>query len=56
MAIPLLQMHRVAHYLAGGKLPIQYNERTRYATVAAVPVAQVMRARRETDDSTADPR
>jgi hopanoid biosynthesis associated radical SAM protein HpnH len=40
------------------ELPIQYSEtaRARYATVAAIPVAQVTRTRRESEDSTAEPR
>jgi hypothetical protein len=56
MAIALLQLYRVVRYLAGRKLPIQYDATARYVPVAAIPVAQVMRARRETEDSTADPR
>ena len=56
MVIPLLQMYRVARYLADHKLPIQYDATARYATVAAIPLAQVTRARRDTENSTADPR
>jgi hopanoid biosynthesis associated radical SAM protein HpnH len=38
------------------ELPIQYSEAARYATVAAIPVAQVKkRPARETDDSTVEP-
>jgi hopanoid biosynthesis associated radical SAM protein HpnH len=40
------------------ELPIQYSDKdtARYATVTAIPVAQVQRTRRETEDSTAEPR
>jgi hopanoid biosynthesis associated radical SAM protein HpnH len=38
------------------ELPIQYSDAARYATVTAIPVAQVKRPRRETEDSTVEPR
>jgi hypothetical protein len=42
------------------ELPIEYGEPARYApanaTVTAVPLAQVTRVRRETEDSMVEPR
>jgi hypothetical protein len=38
------------------ELPIEYREKERYPTVASVPVAQVQRTRRETEETAAEPR
>jgi hypothetical protein len=38
------------------ELPIQYPESARPATVTAIPLAEVKRVRRETEDSAAEPR
>ena len=38
------------------ELPIRYSESARPATITAVPLAEVKRARRETEDSAAEPR
>jgi hypothetical protein len=46
---------RVAGPLAP-ELPILYSESARYATVASVPVAEVKRVNRETEDTGALPR
>jgi hypothetical protein len=37
-------------------LPILYAESARYATVASVPIAQVKRVKRETEDAGVEPR
>jgi hypothetical protein len=37
------------------ELPILYSESARYATVASVPVAEVKRVKRETEDAGAEP-
>jgi hypothetical protein len=57
MAIPLLQMYRVASYIAGRKPRgvERYPQVAHYTpatdTVAAIPVAQVTRVNREAEDS-----